>query len=85
MNKLKEVLSGGASDLDAARTLSTQFGRRRFEPNVARKRRQLAEQDWKPLPKDRSSSVWSKQDAANSHVPEAWIGQSSVRHNRVRA
>lgn len=84
VNNLKELLSGGLSDLDAARTLSERFSRRWFEPNVARKRRQLADHGWKPSPKDRSTAVRPKEDAVTSHIPETGIDQSSVRHNRVR-
>lgn len=65
VNELKAILIEGASDFLAARMLTTRFGRRRFESNVARKRRQLfIDYGWKPKSKDRSSSVWSRDDIA---------------------
>ena len=84
VNKLKEFVSERTSDLDAARTLSKQFGRRRFELSVARKRRQLAEQGWKPSPKDRSSSVWSKDDIAYPDVPDQDTNQTQFPHHRAK-
>ena len=84
VTKLKEVLCEGLSDLEAARTLSTQFGRRRFEPNVARKRRQLAEKGWKPSPKDRSSSAWLKDDIIHPDVPDLEIDQTQFPQHHAK-